>query len=49
MSFYGITGLFISSYLWCMVTWNLGSIYDRFDTKEYNFYSSRVNHKLILF
>nr|YP_009436005.1 photosystem I assembly factor II [Colensoa physaloides]ATG26184.1 photosystem I assembly factor II [Colensoa physaloides] len=34
MSFYGIAGLFISSYLWCTISWNVGSGYDRFDQKE---------------
>ena len=34
MSFYGIAGLFISSYLWCIISWNIGSGYDRFDRKE---------------
>nr|YP_009557011.1 photosystem I assembly protein Ycf4 [Trigastrotheca stricta]QBC70726.1 photosystem I assembly protein Ycf4 [Trigastrotheca stricta] len=34
MSFYGIAGLFISSYLWCTIAWNVGSGYDRFDRKE---------------
>ncbi|YP_004769958.1 photosystem I assembly protein ycf4 (chloroplast) [Wolffia australiana] len=34
MSFYGIAGLFISSYLWSTILWNVGSGYDRFDTKE---------------
>nr|WOC92288.1 photosystem I assembly protein Ycf4 [Utricularia triloba] len=34
MSFYGIAGLFISSYLWCTIYWNVGSGYDRFDIKE---------------
>nr|YP_009870806.1 photosystem I assembly protein Ycf4 [Rhus potaninii]QJQ27768.1 photosystem I assembly protein Ycf4 [Rhus potaninii]QKS31996.1 photosystem I assembly protein Ycf4 [Rhus potaninii] len=34
MSFYGIAGLFVSSYLWCTITWNVGSGYDRFDRKE---------------
>nr|YP_010396401.1 photosystem I assembly protein Ycf4 [Holoptelea grandis]QWK47614.1 photosystem I assembly protein Ycf4 [Holoptelea integrifolia]QWK47701.1 photosystem I assembly protein Ycf4 [Holoptelea integrifolia]UQJ74739.1 photosystem I assembly protein Ycf4 [Holoptelea grandis] len=34
MSFYGIAGLFISSYLWCTILWNIGSGYDRFDIKE---------------
>ncbi|KAB2049047.1 hypothetical protein ES319_A13G150700v1, partial [Gossypium barbadense] len=33
-SFYRITGLFISSYLWCIIFWNVGSGYDRFDRKE---------------
>nr|YP_010216463.1 photosystem I assembly protein Ycf 4 [Elaeagnus pungens]UBS91510.1 photosystem I assembly protein Ycf 4 [Elaeagnus pungens] len=34
MFFYGIAGLFISSYLWCTISWNVGSGYDRFDRKE---------------
>nr|YP_010987816.1 photosystem I assembly protein Ycf4 [Aporosa dioica]WON66248.1 photosystem I assembly protein Ycf4 [Aporosa dioica] len=34
MSFYGIAGLFISSYLWFTILWNVGSGYDRFDRKE---------------
>ncbi|KAK8938043.1 Photosystem I assembly protein Ycf4 [Platanthera guangdongensis] len=34
MSFYGIAGLFISSYLWCTISWNVGSDYERFDRKE---------------
>ncbi|KAL2223729.1 UNVERIFIED_CONTAM: Photosystem I assembly protein Ycf4, partial [Sesamum indicum] len=34
MSFYGIAGLFISSYLWCTISWNVGGGYDRFDKKE---------------
>nr|QHN53195.1 photosystem I assembly protein Ycf4 [Elatostema laevissimum var. laevissimum] len=34
MSFYGIAGLFFSSYLWCTIAWNVGSGYDRFDIKE---------------
>ncbi|KAK7231358.1 hypothetical protein RIF29_48372 [Crotalaria pallida] len=34
MSFYGIAGLFFSSYLWCTISWNIGSGYDRFDRKE---------------
>nr|YP_010145641.1 photosystem I assembly protein Ycf4 [Mallotus japonicus]QQO79493.1 photosystem I assembly protein Ycf4 [Mallotus japonicus] len=34
MSFYGIAGLFISSYLWSTIFWNVGSGYDRFDRKE---------------
>nr|QHH24106.1 photosystem I assembly protein Ycf4 [Umbilicus rupestris] len=33
MSFYGIAGLFISSYLWCTIVWNVGSGYDLFDRK----------------
>ena len=34
MSFYGIVGIFFSSYLWCTISWNVGSCYDRFDIKE---------------
>nr|YP_009169888.1 photosystem I assembly protein ycf4 [Viscum album]YP_009862066.1 photosystem I assembly protein Ycf4 [Viscum ovalifolium]ALD84699.1 photosystem I assembly protein ycf4 [Viscum album]QKV09891.1 photosystem I assembly protein Ycf4 [Viscum ovalifolium] len=34
MSFYGIAGLFISFYLWCTISWNVGSGYDRFDIKK---------------
>nr|YP_010474113.1 photosystem I assembly protein Ycf4 [Corydalis hendersonii]UVH68326.1 photosystem I assembly protein Ycf4 [Corydalis hendersonii]WCR63340.1 hypothetical protein [Corydalis hendersonii]DBA09325.1 TPA_asm: photosystem I assembly factor II [Corydalis hendersonii] len=34
MSFYGIAGLFISTYLSCTISWNVGSGYDRFDRKE---------------
>nr|CUR06643.1 ycf4 [Acacia scleroclada] len=34
MAFYGIAGLFISSYFWCTILWNVGSGYDRFDRKE---------------
>nr|YP_010850224.1 photosystem I assembly factor II [Lobelia zeylanica]WGH11708.1 photosystem I assembly factor II [Lobelia zeylanica] len=34
MSFYGIAGLFLGSYLWCTISWNVGSGYDRFDRKE---------------
>nr|YP_010442640.1 photosystem I assembly protein ycf4 [Clematis virginiana]UTD48590.1 photosystem I assembly protein ycf4 [Clematis virginiana] len=34
MSFYGIAGMFISSYLWCTISWNVGSGYDRFDRKK---------------
>nr|YP_009390920.1 photosystem I assembly protein [Drosera erythrorhiza]YP_009390942.1 photosystem I assembly protein [Drosera erythrorhiza]ARV87533.1 photosystem I assembly protein [Drosera erythrorhiza]ARV87580.1 photosystem I assembly protein [Drosera erythrorhiza]QWZ47343.1 photosystem I assembly protein Ycf4 [Drosera peltata] len=34
MSFYGTAGLFISSYLWCTIFWNIGSGYDLFDRKE---------------
>nr|YP_010346516.1 hypothetical chloroplast RF4 [Solanum cajanumense]UNZ90347.1 hypothetical chloroplast RF4 [Solanum cajanumense] len=44
MSFYGIAGLFISSYLWCTISWNVGSGYDRFDSNKYHlfYYSKRV-------
>nr|UOW81106.1 photosystem I assembly protein ycf4 [Arceuthobium verticilliflorum] len=34
MSFYGIAGLFISSYFWCTISWTVGSGYDRFDKKK---------------
>ncbi|KAL4191207.1 hypothetical protein AMTRI_Chr07g28630 [Amborella trichopoda] len=34
MCFYGITGLFIGSYLWCTILWNVGSGYDILDRKE---------------
>nr|YP_009241297.1 ycf4 [Drosera rotundifolia]AMK97308.1 Ycf4 [Drosera rotundifolia] len=34
MSFYGIAGFFISSYLWCTIFWNIGSGFDLFDRKE---------------
>ena len=34
ISFYGISGLFISSYLWCTISWNVGGGYDRFDKGE---------------
>nr|YP_009765177.1 photosystem I assembly protein Ycf4 [Brownea grandiceps]QIS95454.1 photosystem I assembly protein Ycf4 [Brownea grandiceps] len=34
MSFYGIAGLFISFYLWCTISWSVGSGYDRFDRKQ---------------
>ncbi|KAJ1682382.1 hypothetical protein LUZ63_022396 [Rhynchospora breviuscula] len=34
MSFYGIAGLFMSSYLWCTIFWNVGSGYDQFDRKK---------------
>ncbi|KAB2616978.1 photosystem I assembly protein ycf4 [Pyrus ussuriensis x Pyrus communis] len=34
MSFYGIAGPFISSYLWCTISWNVGSGNDQFDIKE---------------
>nr|YP_010759911.1 photosystem I assembly protein Ycf4 [Cuscuta chinensis]AZL92783.1 Ycf4 [Cuscuta chinensis]WCF05465.1 photosystem I assembly protein Ycf4 [Cuscuta chinensis]WEY29839.1 photosystem I assembly protein Ycf4 [Cuscuta chinensis] len=31
MTFYGISGLFISLYLWSMLFWNVGGGYDQFD------------------
>nr|YP_010760507.1 photosystem I assembly protein Ycf4 [Cuscuta polyanthemos]WEY30485.1 photosystem I assembly protein Ycf4 [Cuscuta polyanthemos] len=34
MTFYGISGFFLSSYLWSMIFWNVGSGYDRFDKKR---------------
>lgn len=34
MSFYGIAGIFISSYLGSTISWNIGSGYNRFDRKE---------------
>ncbi|KAB2008660.1 hypothetical protein ES319_D10G114600v1, partial [Gossypium barbadense] len=34
MSLYGIASLFISSYLWCTIFWNVGSDYDQFDREE---------------
>lgn len=34
MSFYGIAGLFISSYLWFTISWNIGSGYNQFDRNE---------------
>ena len=34
MSFYGIAGLFMSSYLWCTIFWNVGSGYNQFDRKK---------------
>nr|WOV67664.1 photosystem I assembly protein Ycf4 [Haymondia wallichii]WOV67747.1 photosystem I assembly protein Ycf4 [Haymondia wallichii]WOV67830.1 photosystem I assembly protein Ycf4 [Haymondia wallichii] len=34
MFFYGIVGLFISSYLWWTILWDVGSGYDIFDKKE---------------
>nr|AVM82367.1 photosystem I assembly protein ycf4 [Adenocalymma scabriusculum] len=34
MLFYGIGSFFISLYLWCTISWDVGSGYDRFDRKE---------------
>nr|YP_009476885.1 photosystem I assembly protein ycf4 [Adenocalymma divaricatum]AVM81432.1 photosystem I assembly protein ycf4 [Adenocalymma divaricatum] len=34
MLFYGIGSFFISLYLWCTISWNVGSGYDQFDRKE---------------
>ncbi|KAF5792350.1 Photosystem I assembly protein Ycf4 [Helianthus annuus] len=33
MPFYGFASLFISSYLWYTISWNVDSGYDRFDIK----------------
>nr|YP_009522017.1 photosystem I assembly protein Ycf4 [Abies concolor]YP_010038316.1 photosystem I assembly protein Ycf4 [Abies georgei var. smithii]AXQ01091.1 photosystem I assembly protein Ycf4 [Abies concolor]QJU48700.1 photosystem I assembly protein Ycf4 [Abies georgei var. smithii]WNZ33815.1 photosystem I assembly protein Ycf4 [Abies ernestii var. salouenensis] len=33
MCFYGIAGLFISSYLWCTILFDVGSGYNKFDKK----------------
>lgn len=34
MCFYGIAGLFPSSYLWFTILWNVGSGYNRFDKRK---------------
>nr|YP_010176644.1 photosystem I assembly protein Ycf4 [Duranta erecta]QSQ72402.1 photosystem I assembly protein Ycf4 [Duranta erecta] len=34
MYFYGIAGFFIGSYLWCTISWDVGSGYDIFDRQE---------------
>nr|YP_010162643.1 photosystem I assembly protein Ycf4 [Fagelia bituminosa]QRI60352.1 photosystem I assembly protein Ycf4 [Fagelia bituminosa] len=34
LSFYGMAGLFISLYLWCIIFWDVGSGYDIFDKKK---------------
>nr|UXL85643.1 photosystem I assembly protein Ycf4 [Eriosema floribundum] len=34
LSFYGMMGLFISLYLWCIIFWDVGSGYDIFDKKK---------------
>ena len=34
MSFYGIAGICISSYLWCIILWDVGGGYDIFDKNE---------------
>ncbi|KAJ8434673.1 hypothetical protein Cgig2_030059 [Carnegiea gigantea] len=34
MSFYGIASPFISSDLWCTISWTVGNGYDPFDRKE---------------
>jgi hypothetical protein len=34
MLFYGIGGLFLSIYLWCVIIWGIGSGYNEFDRQE---------------
>jgi hypothetical protein len=34
MLFYGIGGLFLSIYLWCVIFWGIGSGYNEFDRQE---------------
>jgi hypothetical protein len=34
MCFYGIAGLFLSSYLWFTILWNVGNGYNKFDKKK---------------
>nr|YP_010162726.1 photosystem I assembly protein Ycf4 [Hanslia ormocarpoides]QRI60435.1 photosystem I assembly protein Ycf4 [Hanslia ormocarpoides] len=34
MGFYGLGGLLISFYLWCIILWNVGGGYDMFNKKE---------------
>lgn len=34
MLFYGVGGLFLSIYLWCVIIWDIGSGYNEFDRKE---------------
>nr|YP_003934476.1 photosystem I assembly protein Ycf4 [Cathaya argyrophylla]ULF03470.1 photosystem I assembly factor II [Cathaya argyrophylla]ULF47404.1 photosystem I assembly factor II [Cathaya argyrophylla]ULF47474.1 photosystem I assembly factor II [Cathaya argyrophylla]ULF47516.1 photosystem I assembly factor II [Cathaya argyrophylla]ULF47579.1 photosystem I assembly factor II [Cathaya argyrophylla] len=34
MCFYGIAGLFISSYLWCTILFDVGSGYNKFDKRK---------------
>nr|YP_005352963.1 photosystem I assembly protein ycf4 [Mankyua chejuensis]ADZ47995.1 photosystem I assembly protein ycf4 [Mankyua chejuensis]AJJ48625.1 photosystem I assembly protein Ycf4 [Mankyua chejuensis] len=34
MCFYGIAGLFLGFYLWCVISWNVGSGYNQFDEQE---------------
>jgi len=34
MCFYGIAGLFISIYLWCVIFWNVGSGYNELDREK---------------
>uniref|UniRef100_A0A251S6Z7 Photosystem I assembly protein Ycf4 n=1 Tax=Helianthus annuus TaxID=4232 RepID=A0A251S6Z7_HELAN len=48
MSFYGIAGLFISSYLWCTISWNVGSGYDRFDISIFHWGFPGKNRRVFL-
>lgn len=34
MCFYGISGLFVSIYLWCIILWNIGSGYNELDCEK---------------
>nr|YP_010033573.1 photosystem I assembly protein Ycf4 [Christia vespertilionis]QOW40610.1 photosystem I assembly protein Ycf4 [Christia vespertilionis] len=34
LGFYGIAGVFLSLYLWCIIFWDVGGGYDMFDKKE---------------
>nr|YP_007374810.1 photosystem I assembly protein ycf4 [Ophioglossum californicum]AGC26723.1 photosystem I assembly protein ycf4 [Ophioglossum californicum]QXF60096.1 photosystem I assembly protein Ycf4 [Ophioglossum vulgatum] len=34
MCFYGIAGLFLGSYLWCTILWDVGGGYNQFDKRE---------------
>ncbi|OLP16130.1 photosystem I assembly protein [Leptolyngbya sp. 'hensonii'] len=34
MGFYGVAGLLLSSYLWLMILWDVGSGYNEFDRKD---------------
>ena len=34
MCFYGIAGLFVSAYLWCIIFWNIGSGYNELDREK---------------
>ncbi|KAL2905765.1 Photosystem I assembly protein Ycf4 [Bienertia sinuspersici] len=45
MSFNGNTGLFISSYLWCINSWNIRSGYDWFYANEGNIQSIKLELK----
>lgn len=56
MSFYEIAGLFINSYLWFTLFWNVGSGYDWFDRKEWilsifcwEFVKKKLSHLFVIF